>query len=389
MKDMIYMDHAATTPLDERVFDAMRPFFLESYGNPSSIYTFARIPKTAIKKAREKVASILGCRSHEVYFTSGGTESDNWAIKGIARGNVSKGRHIVSSRVEHHAVLHTLEKLGKEGFEVTLLDVDRVGMVSLKDFQDALRPDTVLVTIMTANNETGTVMPVREIGRICREKGIFFHTDAVQAVGSLPLDVNEMNIDALSLSAHKFYGPKGVGALYVRGGIIIENLIDGGAQEKGRRAGTENVAGIVGLSRALELASAERDVTMGRTAALRDRLIQGLLAIPLSKLNGPSGDMRLPNNVNISFDGIEGEELLLTLDLEGIMASSGSACTSGALDPSHVLMAMGNDRELSRGSLRLTLGKGNTDQDVDRVIGKVTEIVEKQRALRNKKTKDE
>lgn len=389
MKDMIYMDHAATTPLDERVFDAMRPFFLESYGNPSSIYTFARIPKTAIKKAREKVASILGCRSHEVYFTSGGTESDNWAIKGIARGNASKGRHIVSSRVEHHAVLHTLEKLGKEGFEVTLLDVDRVGMISLKDLQDALRPDTVLVTIMAANNETGTVMPVREIGRICREKGIFFHTDAVQAVGSLPLDVNEMNIDALSLSAHKFYGPKGVGALYVRGGIIIENLIDGGAQEKGRRAGTENVAGIVGLSRALELASEERDVTMGRTAALRDRLIKGLLAIPLSKLNGPSGDMRLPNNVNISFDGIEGEELLLTLDLEGIMASSGSACTSGALDPSHVLMAMGNDRELSRGSLRLTLGKGNTELDVDRVIGMVTEIVEKQRTLRNKKTKDE
>lgn len=389
MKDMIYMDHAATTPLDERVFDAMRPFFLESYGNPSSIYTFARVPKTAIKKAREKVASVLGCRSHEVYFTSGGTESDNWAIKGIARGNGSKGKHIISTRVEHHAVLHTLEKLGKEGFDVTLLEVDRVGMISLKDLQDAIRPDTVLVTIMTANNETGTVMPIREIGRICREKGIFFHTDAVQAVGSLPLDVNEMNVDALSLSAHKFYGPKGVGALYVRGGIIIENLMDGGAQEKGRRAGTENVAGIVGLSRALELASEEREVTMERTAALRDRLIEGLLSIPLSKLNGPAGDMRLPNNVNISFDGIEGEELLLTLDLEGIMASSGSACTSGALDPSHVLMAMGNDRELSRGSLRLTLGKGNTEQDVDRVIGKVTEIVEKQRALRNKKTKDE
>jgi cysteine desulfurase len=389
MMDLVYMDHAATTPLDERVFDAMRPFFFESYGNPSSIYTLARTPKTAIKKAREKVATVLGCRSHEVYFTSGGTESDNWAIRGIARGNSSKGRHIISSRVEHHAVLHTLERLEKEGFEVTLLDVDRDGMVSRDDLREALRPDTVLVTIMAANNETGTLMPVSEIGRLCRENGTYFHTDAVQAAGSLPLDVVEMRIDALSLSAHKFYGPKGVGALYVRGGIIIENLMDGGAQERGRRPGTENVAGIVGLSRALELAAEEMEATSGRVTVLRDRMIDGLLAIPLSKLNGPRGDRRLPNNVNVSFDGIEGEELLLSLDLEGVMASSGSACTSGALDPSHVLMAIGNDRELSRGSLRLSLGRSTTEDDVDRVISLVTEIVMKQRALRNKKTKDE
>lgn len=389
MSDLIYMDHAATTPLDERVFDAMRPFFFESYGNPSSIYTLARTPKTAIKKARERVAAVLGCRSHEVYFTSGGTESDNWAIRGIARGNSSRGRHIISSRVEHHAVLHTLERLEKEGFEVTLLDVDREGMIRLTDLQEALRPDTVLVTIMTANNETGTVMPVAEIGRMCRENGTFFHTDAVQAVGSLPMDVTGMKIDALSLSAHKFYGPKGVGALYVRGGIIIENLMDGGAQERGRRPGTENVAGIVGLSRALELSFEEMETSSVKLVALRDRLIEGLLSIPLSKLNGPRGEVRLPNNVNVSFDGVEGEELLLSLDLGGVMASSGSACTSGALDPSHVLMAIGNDRELSRGSLRLSLGRRNTEDDVDRVIDMVTKIVTKQRALRNKKTKDE
>ncbi|ETA82498.1 cysteine desulfurase family protein [Youngiibacter fragilis] len=383
MTNLIYMDHAATTKIDSRAFEAMVPFLTEDYGNPSSIYSISRNPKAAVRKARDIVARAINARSFEVYFTSGGTEANNWAIKGIARANQSKGKHIISQKTEHHAVLSALESLKKEGFEITLLNVDNEGLISTMDLMQKIRPDTVLVTIMTANNEIGTLQPVGEIGRICREKGVYFHTDAVQAVGAINLDVEDMCIDALSISAHKFYGPKGTGALFVRGGILIDNLLDGGSQEKGRRAGTENVAGIAGMAKALEIALELGDEENLRISRLRDKLSDGLLQLPFTKLNGPSGAMRLPNNVNVSFDGIEGEELLVSLDIAGLMASSGSACTSGALDPSHVLMAIGNDKELSRGSLRLTLGRENTDEDVEKAIRIIDETISRQRALRN------
>lgn len=383
MTNLIYMDHAATTKIDSRAFEAMVPFLTEDYGNPSSIYSISRNPKAAVRKARDIVARAINARSFEVYFTSGGTEANNWAIKGIARANQSKGKHIISQKTEHHAVLSALESLKKEGFEITLLNVDNEGLISTMELMQKIRPDTVLVTIMTANNEIGTLQPVGEIGRICREKGVYFHTDAVQAVGAINLDVEDMCIDALSISAHKFYGPKGTGALFVRGGILIDNLLDGGSQEKGRRAGTENVAGIAGMAKALEIALELGDEENLRISRLRDKLSDGLLQLPFTKLNGPSGAMRLPNNVNVSFDGIEGEELLVSLDIAGLMASSGSACTSGALDPSHVLMAIRNDKELSRGSLRLTLGRENTDEDVEKAIKIIDETISRQRALRN------
>jgi cysteine desulfurase len=383
MTNLVYMDHAATTKLDARAFEAMVPFFTEDYGNPSSIYSISRSPKAALRKARDTVAKVINSKSHEVYFTSGGTEANNWAIKGIAKANQSKGRHIISQKTEHHAVLSALDSLAKEGYEITLLNVDKEGLVSPMELMQRIRPDTVLVTIMAANNEIGTLQPIGELGKICREKGVYFHTDAVQAIGAISLDVEEMCIDALSMSAHKFYGPKGTGALYVRGGILIDNLLDGGSQEKGRRAGTENVAGIAGMARALEIALELGDEENLRIAKLRDKLTDGLLQIPFAKLNGPSGAMRLPNNVNVSFDGIEGEELLVSLDIAGLLASSGSACTSGALDPSHVLMAIGNDKELSRGSLRLTLGRDNSEEDVEKAIKVVDSTISRQRALRN------
>ncbi|MBP1920030.1 cysteine desulfurase family protein [Youngiibacter multivorans] len=383
MTNLVYMDHAATTKLDSRAFEAMVPFLTEDYGNPSSIYSISRNPKSMLRKTRDIVAKAINAKSHEVYFTSGGTEANNWAIKGIARANQSKGRHIISQKTEHHAVLSALDSLAREGYEITLLNVDNEGLVSPMELMQKIRPDTVLVTIMAANNEIGTLQPIREIGRICMEKGVYFHTDAVQAVGAISLDVEEMCIDALSMSAHKFYGPKGTGALYVRGGILIDNLLDGGSQEKGRRAGTENVAGIAGMARALEIALELGDEENLRIARLRDKLTDGLLQIPFAKLNGPSGAMRLPNNVNVSFDGIEGEELLVSLDIAGLLASSGSACTSGALDPSHVLMAIGNDKELSRGSLRLTLGRENTEADVEKAIKIIDSTISRQRALRN------
>jgi cysteine desulfurase len=383
MTNLVYMDHAATTKLDARAFEAMVPFLTEDYGNPSSIYSISRSPKAALRKARDTVAKVINSKSHEVYFTSGGTEANNWAIKGIAKANQSKGRHIISQKTEHHAVLSALDSLAKEGYEITLLNVDKEGLVSPMELMQRIRPDTVLVTIMAANNEIGTLQPIGELGKICREKGVYFHTDAVQAIGAISLDVEEMCIDALSMSAHKFYGPKGTGALYVRGGILIDNLLDGGSQEKGRRAGTENVAGIAGMARALEIALELGDEENLRIAKLRDKLTDGLLQIPFAKLNGPSGAMRLPNNVNVSFDGIEGEELLVSLDIAGLLASSGSACTSGALDPSHVLMAIGNDKELSRGSLRLTLGRDNSEEDVEKAIKVVDSTISRQRALRN------
>jgi cysteine desulfurase len=383
MTNLVYMDHAATTKLDKRAFEAMVPFLVEDYGNPSSIYSISRSPKAALRKARDTVAKVINSKSHEVYFTSGGTEANNWAIKGIAKANQSKGRHIISQKTEHYAVLSALDSLAKEGYEITLLNVDKEGLVSPMELMQRIRPDTVLVTIMAANNEIGTLQPIGELGKICREKGVYFHTDAVQAIGAISLDVEEMCIDALSMSAHKFYGPKGTGALYVRGGILIDNLLDGGSQEKGRRAGTENVAGIAGMARALEIALELGDEENLRIAKLRDKLTDGLLQIPFAKLNGPSGAMRLPNNVNVSFDGIEGEELLVSLDIAGLLASSGSACTSGALDPSHVLMAIGNDKELSRGSLRLTLGRDNSEEDVEKAIKVVDSTISRQRALRN------
>jgi len=387
MTNLVYMDHAATTKLDKRAFEAMVPFLVEDYGNPSSIYSISRNPKAAIRKSRDTIARMINAKSHEVYFTSGGTEANNWAIKGIAKANQSKGRHIISQKTEHHAVLSSLESLAKEGYEITLLNVDKEGLISPMELMQRIRPDTVLVTIMAANNEIGTLQPIGEIGRICREKGVYFHTDAVQAVGAINLDVEDMCIDALSMSAHKFYGPKGTGALYVKGGILIDNLLDGGSQEKGRRAGTENVAGIAGMTKALEIALELGDEENLRIAKLRDKLTDGLLQIPFTKLNGPSGAMRLPNNVNVSFDGIEGEELLVSLDIAGLLASSGSACTSGALDPSHVLMAIGNDKELSRGSLRLTLGRENTEEDVEKAIKIIDTTITRQRALRNGRNK--
>ncbi|MBW8384422.1 MAG: cysteine desulfurase [Youngiibacter sp.] len=387
MTNLVYMDHAATTKLDKRAFEAMVPFLVEDYGNPSSIYSISRNPKAAIRKSRDTIARMINAKSHEVYFTSGGTEANNWAIKGLARANQSKGRHIISQKTEHHAVLSSLESLAKEGYEITLLNVDKEGFISPMELMQRIRPDTVLVTIMAANNEIGTLQPIGEIGRICREKGVYFHTDAVQAVGAINLDVEAMCIDALSMSAHKFYGPKGTGALYVKGGILIDNLLDGGSQEKGRRAGTENVAGIAGMARALEISVELGDEENLRIAKLRDKLTDGLLQIPFTKLNGPSGAMRLPNNVNVSFDGIEGEELLVSLDIAGLLASSGSACTSGALDPSHVLMAIGNDKELSRGSLRLTLGRDNTEEDVEKAIKIIDATITRQRALRNGRNK--
>jgi cysteine desulfurase len=387
MTNLVYMDHAATTKLDKRAFEAMVPFLVEDYGNPSSIYSISRNPKAAIRKSRDTIARMINAKSHEVYLTSGGTEANNWAIKGIARANQSKGRHIISQKTEHHAVLSSLESLAKEGYEITLLNVDKEGFISTMELMQKIRPDTVLVTIMAANNEIGTLQPIGEIGRICREKGVYFHTDAVQAVGAINLDVEGMCIDAMSMSAHKFYGPKGTGALYVKGGILIDNLLDGGSQEKGRRAGTENVAGIAGMAKALEIALELGDEENLRIAKLRDKLTDGLLQIPFTKLNGPSGAMRLPNNVNVSFDGIEGEELLVSLDIAGLLASSGSACTSGALDPSHVLMAIGNDKELSRGSLRLTLGRENTEEDVEKAIKIIDTTITRQRALRNGRNK--
>lgn len=372
----VYVDNAATTAMSDKAIEAMTPYLKGVYGNPSSLHTIGQVAKEALEDARARMAKCLNCDAKEIYFTSGGSEADNQAIRSAALNGARKGKkHIVTTAFEHHAVLHTLKKLEKDGFEVTYLGVHPDGLIGAEEVAKAIRPDTALVTVMYANNEVGTVLPIREIGAVCRAKGVCFHTDAVQAVGHIPVDVKADNIDMLSLSAHKFHGAKGVGALYVKKGIPLMTFIDGGAQERGRRAGTENLAGIVSMVVALEDACANMNSNALKVQKLRDRLIDGLLKIPHSKLNGDR-QRRLPSNVNMCFEGIEGESLLLLLDAKGICASSGSACTSGSLDPSHVLLALGLPHEVAHGSLRLSLSENNTDEDVDIILKEVPEIVE-------------
>ena len=381
MSKLIYADNAATTRVSDNVLQAMLPWLRSQYGNPSSIYSIGREARAAVDKARRQVAEVLHCQPGEVYFTSGGSEADNWAIKGTAHRLFKNGKkHIITTNFEHHAVLHSCQTLEKEGFEVTYLPVDTDGLITPAQVEAAIRPDTALVTIMYANNEIGTILPIPEIGAVCRKAGVLFHTDAVQAVGHLAIDVNEQCIDMLSLSAHKFHGPKGVGALYVKKGPMPPNLLDGGGQEKGKRAGTENVAGIVGLGEAITLAAATMAESQQRITAMRDTLIDGLLGLPNVRLNGHR-QKRLPGNVNLSFEGIEGESLLLMLDAAGVCASSGSACTSGSLDPSHVLLAIGLPHEIAHGSLRLTLGDENTPEEVAEILKIVPPIAERLRAM--------
>lgn len=377
----IYFDHAATTPLDHRVLEAMLPFLGEVYGNPSSIYRIARDARRAVDEARDSVASVLGARSAEVIFTGSGSESDNLALKGVAFARFRDRGHVITSQIEHHAVLHTAEFLEKLGFRVTCLPVDQHGLVDPDDVGRAIQDDTILVSIMYANNEIGTIQPIEEISRITKKRGVPFHVDAVQAAGSLDLSVDRLGVDLLSLSGHKFYGPKGTGVLYVRRGTVCWPLIHGGGQERGRRAGTENVAGIVGFATALRLAFDERDSRDRRIAALRDRLIAGVLqTIPGAQLNGHP-TRRLPNNASFCFEGVSGESLLLALDQQGIMASTGSACTSGSLEPSHVLLALGRPAALAAGSLRITLGKDNTDDEVERFLGLLPGLIDRLRSI--------
>ena len=381
MKKIIYMDNAATTSLSQEVLETMMPFFKENFGNPSTIYSIGRNAKKGIELARERVAKALGASPKEIFFTSCGTESDNWAIKGAAFEGLKKGKnHIITSKIEHHAVLHTVQYLEKKGFDVTYLDVDSQGLVNPKDVENAITEKTALVTIMYANNEIGTIEPIEEIGKICKDKGVIFHTDAVQAIGHIPIDVKKQNIDMLSLSAHKFHGPKGIGALYIRKGVRIETFMEGGAQESGKRAGTENTAEIVALGKAIEIACTEIEERNSRLIEKRDKIINELLKIERSKLNGHR-EKRLPGNVNISFEGIEGESLLLLLDMAGICASSGSACTSGSLDPSHVLLAIGLPHEIAHGSLRLSIDESNTDEEIDFVVEEVSKAVNRLREM--------
>lgn len=377
----VYVDNAATTAMSDTAIAAMLPYLKEVYGNPSSLHTVGQVAKEALDSARERVAALIGAKPNEIYFTSGGSEADNQAIRSAAYAGLAKGKkHIISTAFEHHAVLHTLKKLEKEGFEVTYLDVHSHGNITAKEVEAAIRPDTALVTVMYANNEVGSVLPIREIGEVCRAKKVTFHTDAVQAVGHIPVNVVDDNIDMLSVSAHKFHGPKGVGFLYCRTGIQLKNLIEGGAQERKRRAGTENIAGICAMAAALDEAVKNLEKNMKKEAALRDRLIAGLSKIPHSKLNGDPVH-RLPNNVNMCFEGIEGESLLLLLDAKGICASSGSACTSGSLDPSHVLLALGLPHEVAHGSLRLSLSEYNTEEEIDYIIAEVPKVVEYLRGI--------
>lgn len=377
----VYLDNAATTALSPRVLEAMLPYFTQYYGNPSSVHAFGREAKQGLDKARDQVAKALHCEPSEVIFTGCGTESDNTVLLGVAQRYGDKGKHIITTNVEHHAILHTCEHLEKQGYSVTYLPVDQDGLVTAEQVAAAIRPDTILVSIMFANNEVGTIMPIQEIGAVCKEKGVLFHTDAVQAVGHIPVDVQAMHIDMLSLSAHKFHGPKGVGALYCRKGIRLPSYIMGGAQERGRRAGTENVAGIVGLGAAIQLATEQLEENRAKMTALRDRLMTGIQArISEVKLNGHPTN-RLPNNVNFSFKYIEGESILLMLDMNGIAASSGSACTSGSLDPSHVLLALGLPHEIAHGSVRLTLGDETTEEDIDYTIDVLEKTVARLRAM--------
>lgn len=377
----IYVDNAATTKTSRTAIEAMLPYMDKIYGNPSSLHSVGQAAADALRKAREEAAEVLGCEPNEITFTSGGSEADNQALVSAAAIGARKGKkHIISTAFEHHAILHTLKKLEKEGFEVTLLDVHENGMVSAQQVADAIREDTCLVSVMYANNEIGSIQPIAEIGAVCKEKGVIFHTDAVQAVGHVHINVKEENIDMLSLSAHKFHGPKGVGLLYARKGVRLTNIIEGGAQERGKRAGTENIPGIVGMVAALKEANASIDANAEKVSALRDRLIEGLEKIPHSALNGDRAK-RLPGNVSFCFEGIEGESLLLLLDAKGICASSGSACTSGSLDPSHVLLAIGRPHEVAHGSLRLTLSEENTQEEVDCIIEETTKVVKYLRDL--------
>ena len=377
----VYADNAATTQVSPTAVAAMMPFLTEEYGNPSSFYSLGQRAAEALVKARETVAECLGAEPGEIYFTSGGSEADNQAIRSAAFVGAKKGkRHIISTKFEHHAVLHTLAQLEKEGFDVTLLDVHPNGVITVEDVADAIREDTCLVTIMFANNEIGTMQPIKEIGALCREKKIPFHTDAVQAVGHVPINVKEMNIDMLSLSGHKFHSPKGIGALYVRRSIPLKNLIEGGQQEKGKRGGTENMPGIVGMAAAMKEAIDHMDENMTKITALREKLITGLEKIPHSKLNGDR-NIRVPGTVNFCFEGIEGESMLLLLDANGIAASSGSACTSGSLDPSHVLLALGLPHEVAHGSLRLSIGEYNNEAEIDHILETVPKVVERLRDM--------
>lgn len=377
----IYLDHASTTPVHTEVLEVMLPYFTEEFGNPSSIYPLGQNASDAVAEARETLAALIGAKPQEIFFTSGGTESDNWALKGFMHANTSKGKHLITSAIEHHAVLHTCETLEHEGFEVTYLPVNEHGLVSVEDFKAAIRPDTILASIMFANNEIGTIEPIAELASAAHEANIVFHTDAVQAFGHEPIDVNELGIDLLSASSHKIYGPKGVGLLYVRKGIKLQNLLDGGQQERGKRGSTENVPGIIGFAKAAELARADLLLERERQRALRDHAIRRILAeIPDAKLNGSWKD-RLANNVNFSFEFIEGEGMLLQLAARGICVSSGSACTSGSLDPSHVLLAIGLPHEIAHGSLRLTIGKSTTQEDIDFTVDSLKGTLENLRMM--------
>lgn len=378
---MIYLDNAATTRTAPEVVEAMLPYFTEQYGNPSAIYSLGSAGKKAINEARRTIAAAIVAKPEEIYFTAGGTEADNWALKAAAECCAGKGRHIITTKIEHHAVLHACGYLEKNGYEVTYLDVDRDGILDPEALKEAIRPDTVLISVMFANNEIGTIQPIREIGAIARERGILFHTDAVQAFGQIPIDVEEMHIDMLSASAHKLNGPKGTGMLYIRSGLKIRSFIHGGAQEKGVRAGTENVPGIVGFAAAVRRALSRTEEKAGRERELRDYLIRRIEGeIPYCRLNGHR-EKRLPGNVNISFRFIEGESLLIMLDMRGVCASSGSACTSGSLDPSHVLLAIGLEHEEAHGSLRMTLSEENTQEELDEVVGHLAEIVQRLRDM--------
>lgn len=381
-KRFVYMDHAATTFIKPEVAESMLPFLKEHYGNPSSLYSIGREGKEAIETAREQLAEALGAKPEEIYFTSGGTESDNWAIKGTAFSRRKKGKHIITTSIEHHAVLYTCEYLETQGFDVTYLPVDKYGLVDPAELEAAIREDTILISVMYANNEIGTIEPIKEIGKIAKEHDVLFHTDAVQVIGTIPLDMKQQhkNVDMLSLSSHKFYGPKGIGILYLREGTQIDNYMHGGGQERGKRAGTENVAGIIGMGKAIELATANIEEHTKRIRKMRDRLLSGILKIPNCRLNGHP-EKRLPGNLNFSFEYIEGESLLLMLDQMGICSSTGSACSSGSLETSHVLKAIGIPPEIAQGSLRLTLGDANSEEDIDYVLDVIPEIVGKLRDM--------